>query len=388
MKSRLIHTTASLLLAVSPRCAGDEFRSIIKPFIAEHCASCHGAEKQKGKLRLDTLTADFSDPLVAEKWKEVVNAVSGHEMPPEDEPQPSVDSANRFASWLESELGRAEIAKRSTRVVLRRMNRAEYNNTIRDLVGVNFNPAERFPEDPPAGGFDNIGGALTMSPMQLELYYDTARQILDRALVEGAQPEAVKWRFDPEENDKGADRLRVKRGNNNILLNKGINKVENGFSVIHHESWNTPVGFRDFKVPVAGEYVIRFRAAGRVASRDQVVASAGKILGIRRDEQTAKQPDRKEHHDRQFESDLQHFKTHPIYNYGPPRVKMTVDLGGTPRVVSEMDVDADPSSPGIYEVRTWLTTETAGVSIQNNYDVPKVLENFWMQGRMSSHAPS
>ncbi len=378
---------AFILLAGAPMYAGDEFKSIVQPFISEHCASCHGAEKQKGKLRLDTLPADFSDPLVVEKWKEVVNAVSGHEMPPEDEPQPSVDSANQFASWLESELGRAEIAKRSTRVVLRRMNRAEYNNTIRDLVGVDFNPAERFPEDPAASGFDNIGEALTMSPMQLELYYDTARQILDRALVEGPQPEAVKWRFDPEENDKGLDRLRVKRGKNNILLNKGINKVENGFTVIHHESWNTPVGFRDFKVPVAGEYVIRFRAAGRVPSRDQVTNSAEKILGFRRDEQNTKQPKNKRWHDEQFQTDLNHFKTHPIYNYGPPRVKMTVDLGGTPRVVSEMDVAADPSAPGIYEVRTWHTTQSAGVHIQNDYDVPKLLENFWMQGNENFARP-
>lgn len=381
MKTLSNSFAAFILLAGCPLRAADEYRDIAKPFIAEHCASCHGAEKQKGKLRLDTLPADFSDPLVAEKWKEVVNAVSGHEMPPEDEPQPSVESANRFAAWLESQLALAEIQKRSTRVVLRRMNRAEYNNTIRDLVGVDFNAAEKFPEDPPAGGFDNIGEVLTMSPMQMELYYETARQILDRALVEGSQPEAVKWRFDPEENDKGTDRLRVKRGNNNVLLNKGINKVENGFSVIHHESWNTPVGFRDFKVPVAGEYVIRFRAAGRVPSRDQVVASAGKILGIRRDEQTAKQSDRKEHHDRQFQSDLQHFKTHPIYQYGPPRAKVTVNLGPTPRVVSEMDVSAVPSKPDTYEVRTWLTTETAGVSIINGYDVPHLLENFWMQGK-------
>lgn len=370
----------SLIVGI-PSHADEAFKNTVAPFITEHCTSCHGPDKQKAKLRLDTLPADFSDPQIAEKWKEVVNAVNGHEMPPEEEPQPSVNSANQFASWLENQLALAEIKKRSTRVVLRRMNRTEYNHTIRDLVGVDFNPAERFPEDPPAGGFDNIGKALTMSPMQLELYYDAARQILDRALVEGPKPESVKWRFDPEENDKGVDRLRVKRGKNNILLNKNSNKVENGFTVIHHEAWNTSVGFRDFKVPVAGEYVIRFRAAGRVPTRDQVIASAATILGIRRDEQTAKQPKRKEHHDQQFQSDLQHFKSHSIYQYGPPRVKMTINLGGTPRVISEQDIDADPSAPGMYEVRTYLSTQNAGVSIHNDYEVPSLLENFWMQGR-------
>ena len=110
-----------------------------------------------------------------------------HQMPPEEEKQPEVAASGRFADWLTAELGRAEIARRSTRVVLRRINRAEYNNTIRDLVGVDFSPADQFPEDPPAGGFDNIGQALSISPLQLELYYSAARQVLDRALVEGAQ---------------------------------------------------------------------------------------------------------------------------------------------------------------------------------------------------------
>ena len=212
---------------------GAGFGQVVQPFLKEHCVNCHGPDKQKGKLRLDTLANDFSDPLVAEKWKEVVNSVNGHEMPPEEEPAPDPAAAGRFAAWLEAELAHGEIAKRSTRVVLRRMNRAEYDNTIRDLVGVDFRPAEKFPEDPPAGGFDNIGQALTMSPLQVELYYAAARQILDRALVEGPRPAVIKWRFEPEENTQGADRLRVKRDGHNILLNDGKNPTENGFTVIH-----------------------------------------------------------------------------------------------------------------------------------------------------------
>jgi len=202
----------ALIVLIATRFAAGEdtgFSSVVKPFIQDHCVSCHGPDKQKGKLRLDTLANDFGDPLTAAKWKEVVNSIGGHEMPPEDEPQPAAEDAAKFAGWLEAELARVEVAKRATRVVLRRMNRAEYNNTIRDLVGVDFQPADKFPEDPPAGGFDNIGLALTMSPMQMELYYAAARQILDRALVEGERPAVIKWRFEPEENTEGGDRLRV-----------------------------------------------------------------------------------------------------------------------------------------------------------------------------------
>jgi hypothetical protein len=285
-------------IALKPDAAG--YSGIVQPFIKEHCVTCHGPEKQKGKLRLDTLANDFGDPALTAKWKEVVNSINGHEMPPEDEPQPAPEAAAKFAAWLEMELARGEIAKRSTRVVLRRMNRAEYDNTIRDLVGVDFQPSEKFPEDPPAGGFDNNGQALTMSPMQVELYYAAARQILDRALVEGAQPAAIKWRFDPEENTQGGDRLRVKRDGQNILLNDGKNETEGGFTVIHHDSWDKGVGFRDFAVPHEGEYVIRFRAASRVPTRDEVVASAKSMLAKRRDDQMAKNPKGAVYHDRSF----------------------------------------------------------------------------------------
>ncbi len=357
------------------------FAKVVQPFIKEHCTSCHGPEKQKGKLRLDTLANNFADPAIAGKWKEVVNSVGGHEMPPEDEKQPAPEAAARFVEWLEQELAKAEIAKRSTRVVLRRMNRAEYDNTIRDLVGVDFKPSEKFPEDPPAGGFDNIGQALSISPMQVELYYTAARQILDRALVEGAQPEAIQWRFEPEENTLGGDRYRVKRGTNNIILNDGKNSTESGFTVVHHESWDKGVGFRDFKVPTDGEYVVRFRAAGRVPNRAAVVESAKAILGKRRDDELAKNPKGAKYADDAFARGVEHFSTHRMYDYGPPRVTITQHLGGTPRELAELDIDAPESAPKTYEVRAFFTTAKAGLEFDYAYDIPKVLENFWMQGK-------
>ncbi len=352
-----------------------------RSFLATYCAQCHGSEQQEGDLRLDTLSTDFSDPLISWKWAEVLNSINGHEMPPEDEKQPSTEAAAAFAKWLESSLAQAEIAKRATRVVLRRMNRAEYNNTIRDLVGVDFDPAEAFPEDPPSGGFDNIGEALTMSPLQMELYYSAARTILDHALVEGEQPAAIKWHFEPEQNAEGTDRLRVKHDGNNILLNDGENTTEGDFTVVHHDAWNKSIGFRDFQVPSAGEYVIRIRAAGRVPSRAEVIASAKSILQTRRDEAIAKKPESEKRETERVESDLVHFQADRMYDYGPPRVKVAINLGGTPQVISEFDVEGSPSDPAIYEARARFTTEKAGVKLSNVYSVPRVLENFWMQDR-------
>jgi hypothetical protein len=369
-------------------CAEDAaFKAAVQPFLDAHCVACHGPDKQKAKLRLDTLSGDFANVATMSKWAEVLNQVNAHQMPPEDEPQPEVEVAGKFAQRVEEELAKAEIAKRSTQVVMRRMNRTEYNHTIRDLVGLDFHPADKFPEDPPAGGFDNIGQALTLSPMQIELYYDAAQQILDRALVEGPQPEGIKWRFEPEENTKGGDRYRVKRGKFDILLNDGENTTEEGFTVVHHESWNMGIGFRGFKVPAAGEYIIRFRAAGRIPTREALVESARSILDQRRNDQIKKNPKGQKWHDEAFEKDLKHFQTHRMYDYGPPRVKITQHLNGTPRVIAEMDIDAPATVPNTYEIRAYFTPQDAGVAMAYAYDIPKVLENFWCQGNMKFARP-
>ena len=359
-----------------------------QPFVKVHCVRCHGPEVQKGQLRLDNLAADFSDPATAAKWAEVLTAVNSHQMPPSGEKQPSVESAGRFADWLSAELGKGELAKRSTAVVLRRLNRAEYNNTIRDLVGVDFHPADTFPEDPPAGGFDNIGQALTLSPLQIELYYSAAREVLDRALVEGPQPPVLKWRFEPEENTQGMDRYRVKRDGQNILLNDGANPTENGFTVVHHESWDKGIGFRGFKLPYEGDYIIRFRAAGRVPNRAAVIETAKQALAARREQQDKESPRGKVYHDRQYEADLQHFVTHRMYEYGPPRVKVTQHLGSAPHVVTEMDIDAPESAPKVYEVPIRFTKQDAGVDFSYAYSVPSVLENFWFQNHDSFARPT
>lgn len=347
------------------------YAQTVQPFIQEHCVSCHGPKKQKGKLRLDTLSHDFLDPATAAKWADVINTVSSHEMPPEEEEQPSAEKAGQFVDWVTAELGRAEMAKRSTTPVMRRMNRAEYNNTIRDLFGLNFNAAEKFPEDPPAGGFDNIGTALTISPMHLELYYATALKILDRALVESAQPPVLKWHFDPEEHTDKSDGARVKRDGQTIIVGAGINLKENGFTVVHHSDWNTVVVVREFKLPQAGEYIIRFRAAGRVPSRAQVVESAKMLLSERRDKEKGNGKDAPRL-DEMYANDLAHFETHRMYDYGPPRVKLSTSLGGTPRVVAELDVDAPESAPKVYEVRADFTTQKAGVTFDYAYNVPTI----------------
>jgi len=378
IRPALIAFALACLPAAASALVPDEegFNEIVRPFIQKHCVECHGPDEQKGKLRLDTLPNDFGDPRSAELWGEVVNTVNSHEMPPEEEPQPHPEAAGKFADWLAAELGRAELAKRGSRVVLRRMNRSEYNHTIRDLVGVDFQPAEGFPEDPAAGGFDNIGEALNLSPLQIELYYDAARKILDRALVEAPEPPPVlKWRFDPEEDKPGGDRTRIERDKQRIIVNKGINDIEGDHIVMRHDAWNRNLNIRDFRLPHEGDYIIRFRAASRVPGRAAVVASAASMLAVRKAERDAEKPENEIHHRREHERNLQHFEESPIYNYGPPRVRLTRTLAGTPEPVMEMDIDAPESAPVVYEIPTRFTTDNAGITFNPAYEIPKHLEN-------------
>lgn len=354
------------------------FARLIAPFFREHCVRCHGPENAEGEFRVDTqVSADFLDVVIQSRWKEVVNVLNSHEMPPEGEPQPDEQLVTTVVDWITQQMARAELHRRDSAIVLRRLNRAEYQNTIRDLVGVDFDPS-RFPQDPPTGGFDNNGGALTLSPLHLELYYQAAREILDLALVEGPQPPGLRWRFEPESGD--SDSNRVTYDGQRLIVNGGKNRAENGFRVMHHNSWDRKLNARDFRLPHEGEYIIRIRAGGRIPTRDEVVESARGFLDHRRNEQLQKNPAGKKWLDEQFERDLNHFRTDRMYDYGPPRLKLIVNLAGQPVVVGETDVDAPVSNPGIYEFRTRMTTAKAGITVDYAYSIPKELENFWMQG--------
>jgi mono/diheme cytochrome c family protein len=360
---------------------GKGYLEIAVPYLKTHCISCHGPKKEKGELRVDNhLQNDFLDGRTAERWGEVLDAVNSHEMPPEDEPQPETADAARFADWVTEQLGRAELAKKGARVVLRRLNRIEYANTIRDLIGIDFDTSG-FPEDPPAGGFDNIGEALTLSPLHLELYFDAARTILDKALVTGEQPAAMKWRFEPEDDPEGGDRTRVERDGQRIILNKGKIEAENGTAVMRVNSWDKNINFRDFRLPHEGEYVIRIRASSRVPDRAAVVAGAEIFLRERAEKEAEKNPERRDRILADVEENLEHFRTDPMYGYGPPRIRIIRDLGGQPTPVATFDIDAPSPEAKIFEFRTFFTTEKAGVTLEYAYDIPKVLENFWCQGQ-------
>lgn len=354
------------------------FGRTAEPFLKEHCLSCHGPEKDKANFRVDRdLTTDFLDPATKGKWAEVVDVLNSHEMPPEEEPQPDPQATANVVDWITKQMVAAELVRRDGSIVLRRMNRTEYQNAIRDLTGVDYD-VSAFPRDPPAGGFDNNAKALTISPLHLELYLEMARDVLDRALVEGEQPEVIRWRFQPEEGD--GDRHRIQLGKQRPIVHGAQNRKEGDFTVMHHDSWNLVPNARDFRVFTEGDYIIRVRAGGLTPDRKAVLEGARKALEWRISESEKKNRTREAQRQRQsLPQDLKHFETDRMYDYGPPRLRLIVNLGGQPRPVAEWDVDAPKSAPKIYEFRTRFTTVKAGIRIQYAYSIPKVLENFWCQ---------
>ena len=170
----------------------NDFEQSVKPILAKRCFRCHGPEKQKGKLRLDQLDPDMLKGKSTETWHDALNMLNRGEMPPEDEPQLSPEERTTLTQWLNFELKRAAKALQNTggQAVLRRLNRAEYQYTMTDLLGLEMNYSKDLPSDARSPeGFKNNGASLGMTALQVENYLKTARKALDFVLVEGEQEE-------------------------------------------------------------------------------------------------------------------------------------------------------------------------------------------------------
>ncbi|MHC4877122.1 MAG: DUF1592 domain-containing protein [Planctomycetota bacterium] len=196
-----------LLLPHSTVCAAaPEFLKDVLPILKARCVSCHGPDEQSSSIRLDNLSTDLiKDRRAAENWHEVLNVLNRGEMPPEDEPQLTKAERQVLTGWLTQAINDAVEAQRrsSGRVVMRRLNQIEYQNTMIDLLGLDMDYARDLPPDSVSeDGFTNNGESLQMSALQLEYYLDAARRALDRVIVSGPAPQVHDYEF-TESNVKG-----------------------------------------------------------------------------------------------------------------------------------------------------------------------------------------
>jgi mono/diheme cytochrome c family protein len=171
--------------------------SEVRSFFTRHCVDCHGADEAKGGLRLDTLSADLAATGTAKTWTKVLDRLASGEMPPQDSPRPPAAEMNQVREWIHHRLLAEDSRTRPAdgALTLRRLNRVQYENTIRDLLSIDLELQDRLPVDGRALGFDNVGSALSLSSAQLEAYLDAADAALDAAIVTKPKPVGVKSRI-------------------------------------------------------------------------------------------------------------------------------------------------------------------------------------------------
>jgi hypothetical protein len=190
--------TGSLALAASgPGAVSAEQEKWVRSFLDQHCVECHGPKKAKKDLRLDQIKMDFADKAVREQWRDVLEQIETGEMPPEKQPQPPAQEVRALSEWIIASIAAADRARRATegRVVLRRLNRTEYENTVRDLLGVDANLEDMLPLDTSSDGFDNIGDALHTSSFLMDRYLEAADFALGQAIANRPQPKSVLTRY-------------------------------------------------------------------------------------------------------------------------------------------------------------------------------------------------
>ena len=175
---------------VSAKAASPALPKQITAFLAEHCFHCHGPDKKRADLQLHVFKDEASLLKDRKRWHLVTQMVFSGEMPPQERPRPKLEHVDAFLKSLNEVFDRHDRAagRDPGRVTMRRLNRTEYNNTIRDLVGVDFQPAADFPSDDVGYGFDNIGDVLTISPLLMERYLAASEAIVSRAIVTGDPP--------------------------------------------------------------------------------------------------------------------------------------------------------------------------------------------------------
>ena len=248
--------TASLLLLTAfaagtqaraqmadPQAMASQWDKEVKPLVERYCFDCHGDGLHKGELALDKFPTIPEMQAHREVWKRIRDHLKHHLMPPLDEEQPGEAERAKILAWIDAAVFPVDPAHPDPgRVNLRRLNRVEYQNTLRDLLGVKVNVMDLIPPDDSGYGFDNIGDVLTLSPAHLERYLEAARVSLDKAVKPGKMPP-------PEENFPGRE------------LTGGGHRSEEGHYLINAGEAKT-----SFKPPRPGTYRVTVTAGGTMGA--------------------------------------------------------------------------------------------------------------------------
>ena len=186
------------------------------PFMEKYCFSCHTGDQPAAEISLNVFSDERSVIDNRDVWDRVLDMVATGYMPPSDSDfQPTLEESESFVAHIESIFEHANRTAKPDpgRVTIRRLNKVEYRNTVRDLLGVDFDPTENFPADDVGHGFDNIGDVLTMSPLLMERYFEAAEAIATRVILVEPPPPSKRYqggsRLDPRHDDVPDERFRL-----------------------------------------------------------------------------------------------------------------------------------------------------------------------------------
>ncbi|TWU28323.1 DUF1592 domain-containing protein [Bythopirellula polymerisocia] len=185
-----------------------QFQQQIKPILEEKCFDCHAYGMQEGSVAFDGFESDEALIAKPELWYRALRMLRSGLMPPAEMPPLSGEEMQQVEAWIKSSVFHGDPQNPDPgHVTLRRLNRVEYRNTIRDLFGVEYDVQENFPQDDSGHGFDNLGEVLTVSPLLLEKYLAAAREIVSKAVPKEATPGSEE--FFPRPIPKGASARRA-----------------------------------------------------------------------------------------------------------------------------------------------------------------------------------
>ncbi len=227
--------------------AEPQFAQVGVAFLHKHCLQCHSGEQPKADVLLQGVRDDATIINQRKLLEHVLEMVESGAMPPEKRPRPSADELASFVKSVRAVFERADrnVKPDPGRVTMRRLNRVEYRNTVRDLIGVDFDPTEDFPSDDIGHGFDNIGDVLTLSPVLMERYMAAAESIVQRAITPNPPP-SPKRHLSTRYSEPASANVPME-GSFRVLATDGKSPVETG-------PINTPYQWEE-----DGQYIFRAR---------------------------------------------------------------------------------------------------------------------------------
>ena len=180
---------AIVMMMIANAPAQGDWADPLVPFLEKNCASCHSGENSSGGLDLRKLGTKLDDSEDLEQWVQVHDRISKGEMPPKEEPPIEPVAVRAFLAVLSDALTDASLMGR--RSSFRRLNRIEYENTVRDLFEIRIELKDMLPPDPTYQGFDTVGAVLSITPEQMEVYLLAAEKILDQVLGPDKEPQRI-----------------------------------------------------------------------------------------------------------------------------------------------------------------------------------------------------